>query len=62
MEAKFTEEAKLLALSEKISRASSVEDLASAFVDWLLLCPESSNLVDVINTCAAGFTGKASAS
>lgn len=44
----MTEEEKLLALASKIENISDVEDLASAFADWLTLCPESKGVVNAL--------------
>jgi hypothetical protein len=47
----MTEEEKLLALASKIENISDVEDLASAFADWLTLCPESKGVVNALRRC-----------
>ncbi len=47
----MTDEEKLLALASKVENISDVDSLASAFVDWLVLCPEAEGLVDVLRRC-----------
>lgn len=48
----MTDEEKLLALASKVENISDVDSLASAFVDWLMLCPEAEGFIDVLHKCA----------
>jgi len=42
---------KLLALASKVENISDVDSLASAFVDWLVLCPEAEGLINALRRC-----------
>ncbi len=48
----MTDEEKLLALVSKVESISDVDSLASAFVDWLVLCPEAEGLISALRRCA----------
>ncbi len=47
----MTDEERLLTLASKIEGASDVDSLASAFVDWLVLCPEAEGLINALRRC-----------
>ncbi len=47
----MTDEEKLLALVSKVENISDVDSLASAFVDWLVLCPEAEGLISALRRC-----------
>jgi len=42
---------KVLALASKVENISDVDSLASAFVDWLVLCPEAEGLINALRRC-----------
>ncbi len=44
----------LLDLSLKVSGISNVDDLAEAFAEWLLICPESEGVVNVLHRHIVG--------
>jgi len=42
----------LLALASKVSRISNLQELADAFVDWLIMCEEDvAPVLSLINKC-----------
>jgi len=42
----------LLALASKVSRISNLQELADAFVDWLIMCEEDvTPVLSLINKC-----------
>jgi len=47
----MTDEEQLLALVSKVENISDVDSLASAFVDWLVLCPEAEGLISALRRC-----------
>lgn len=45
----------LLALASKVSRISNLQELADAFVDWLIMCEEDvTPVLSLINKCGSG--------